>query len=73
MIKKLKNNLAKKIINKRIDKLLLLMKEEKDVVDSSFREWDKVNLYLFKTKSTMKALRRLNDKLKNINRDNSNH
>ena len=49
------------------------MKEEKDVVDSSFREWDKVNLYLFKTKSTMKALRRLNDKLKNINHDNSNY
>jgi hypothetical protein len=58
--------LKKYLINKRMDKLLLLMKEEKDIVDGSFGDWDKVNLYLFKAKSTMKALRRLNNKLKDL-------
>ena len=53
-------------INKRMDKLLLLMKSEKDIVDSSFGDWDKVNLYLFKAKSTMKVLRRINNILKKI-------
>ena len=47
-----------------MDKLMELMKSEKDIVDSSFGDWDKVNLYLFKAKSTMKALRRFNNKLK---------
>lgn len=47
-----------------MDKLMELMKSEKDIVDSSFGDWDKVKLYLFKAKSTMKALRRFNNKLK---------
>jgi hypothetical protein len=50
-------------ISKRMDKLLLVMKSEKGVVDASFGDWDKVSLYLFKAKSTMKALRVMNKKL----------
>ena len=53
-------------INKRMDKLMRLMKSEKDIVDSSFGDWNKVNLYLFRAKSTMKALRRINNILKHI-------
>ena len=53
-------------LNKRMDKLMELMAYEKNVVDSSFGDWDKVNLYLFKAKSTMKALRRVNNILKHI-------
>jgi hypothetical protein len=45
-------------INKRIDELLLVMKSEKDLVDSNFGNWDLVDSYLFKSKSTMKALRK---------------
>lgn len=53
-------------INKRMDKLMKLMKSEKDTVDTSFGDWDKVNLHLFKAKSTMKALRRMNNMLKGL-------
>lgn len=45
-------------INKRIDELLLIMKSEKDLVDSNFGNWGLVESYLFKSKSTMKALRK---------------
>lgn len=45
-------------INKRIDELIVLMKSEKDLVDSNFGNWDLVDSYLFKSKSTMKALRK---------------
>lgn len=66
VIKLIANKVKRYKINKRMDELLILMKSEKDVVDSSFGDWDKVNLYLFKSKSTMKALRRLNNKLKDL-------
>lgn len=45
-------------VNKRIDELLTLMKSEKDLVDSNFGNWDLVDSYLFKSKSTMKVLRK---------------
>jgi len=48
-----------------MDELLILMKSEKDVVDNSFHDWDKVNLYLFKANSTIKTLIRINNVLKN--------
>lgn len=50
-------------ISKRMDKLVKMMISEKKIVDSSFGDWDKVNKYLFKAKSTMKALRVMNKKL----------
>jgi len=65
VIKLITNKVKRYKINKRMDELLILMKSEKDVVDNSFHDWDKVNLYLFKAKSTMKALRRINNVLKN--------
>lgn len=58
--------LKKYLINKRINRLLILMKEEKAVVDSSFGDWGEVNLYLDKAKSTMRALRKMNNKLKDL-------
>ena len=51
-------------INKRIDELILLMKSEKDMVDMNFGSWDLVELYLFRSKSTMKALRKYINYLK---------
>lgn len=54
-------------VNKRIDELLLLMKSEKEIVDNSFGDWDKVELYLFRSKSTMKVLRKYLNFLKNNN------
>ena len=51
-------------INKRIGELLLLMKSEKDIVDYNYgKDWDKVNLYLFKSKSTIKCLKKYISKL----------
>tara|TARA_B100001175_G_C19436854_1_gene604049 strand:- start:1026 stop:1199 length:174 start_codon:yes stop_codon:yes gene_type:complete len=51
-------------INKRVDELLLLMKSEKDIVDFNYgKDWDKVNLYLFKSKSTIKCLKKYITKL----------
>ncbi len=51
-------------INKRVDELLLLMKSEKDIVDFNYgKDWDKVNLYLFKSKSTIKCLKKYLTKL----------
>tara|TARA_B100001059_G_C17554983_1_gene437183 strand:+ start:424 stop:597 length:174 start_codon:yes stop_codon:yes gene_type:complete len=51
-------------INKRVDELLLLMKSEKDIVDFNYgKDWDKVNLYLFKSKSTIKCLKKYINKL----------
>ena len=55
----------KDYINERIDELLLLMKSEKEIVDNSFGDWDKVESYLFKSKSTMKVLRKYINFLKN--------
>jgi hypothetical protein len=51
-------------INKRIEELILLMKSEKDMVDMNFGSWDLVELYLFRSKSTMKALRKYINYLK---------
>ena len=64
-VRLIRNKIIRDKINKRMDRLLSLMKEEKDIVDSSFGDWDKVNLYLFKAKSTMRALRKINNVLKN--------
>ena len=51
-------------INKRIGELLLLMKSEKDIVDYNYgKDWNKVNLYLFKSKSTIKCLKKYISKL----------
>ncbi len=50
-----------------MDRLMEIMISEKKVVDSNFGDWDKVALYLFKAKSTMKALRRLNKIIIEIN------
>lgn len=51
-------------INKRIDELLLLMKSEKDIVDYNYgKDWDKVSLYLLKSKSTIKCLKKYISKL----------
>ena len=51
-------------INKRIDELLLLMKSEKDIVDYNYgKDWDKVSLYLSKSKSTIKCLKKYISKL----------
>ena len=66
MFRKIKKLYIERKINERMDKLMELMAYEKNVVDSSFGDWDKVNLYLFKAKSTMKALRRVNNILKHI-------
>ena len=46
-------------INKRIGELLLLMKSEKDIVDYNYgKDWGKVSLYLLKSKSTIKCLKK---------------
>ena len=51
-------------INKKVDELLLLMKSEKDVVDYNYgKDWNKVSLYLFKSKSTIKCLKKYLTKL----------
>jgi len=51
-------------INKRIGELLLLMKSEKDIVDYNYgKDWNKVSLYLFKSKSTIKCLKKYLTKL----------
>lgn len=51
-------------INKRIGELLLLMKSEKDIVDYNYgKDWGKVSLYLFKSKSTIKCLKKYISKL----------
>jgi hypothetical protein len=66
MFKIIKKLIIKKRINRRINKLIKLMKSEKNVVDNSFGDWNKTELYLFKAKCTMKALRRFNIKLSNL-------
>jgi hypothetical protein len=51
-------------INKKVDELILLMKSEKDVVDYNYgKDWNKVSLYLFKSKSTIKCLKKYLTKL----------
>jgi hypothetical protein len=56
---------AKKLINKKMDELLLLMKSEKDMVNSNIGvNWEAVNHYGFRAATTMRALRRLNKMLK---------
>lgn len=55
-------------INKRIDELLLIMRLEKEMVNNNFGDWKKVELYLFKAKSTMRALRKYTNVLKNYNK-----
>ena len=55
-------------INKRIDELLLIMRSEKEMVNNNFGDWKKVELYLFKAKSTMRALRKYTNVLKNYNK-----
>ena len=56
--------LNKKMINKRIVELLSLMKSEKDIVDYNYgKDWDKVSLYLSKSKSTIKCLKKYISKL----------
>jgi hypothetical protein len=54
-------------INKRMDVLIDIMKQEKTFVDINIGNWEKVDLYLTKSKCTMKALRKLNNKLKTYN------
>lgn len=66
MFKIIKKLIIKKRINYRINKLIKLMKIEKTIVDNSFGDWNTVELYLFKAKCTMKALRRFNIKLNNL-------
>jgi len=40
------------------------MKSEKDIVDSNYgKDWNKVSLYLFKSKSTIKCLKKYISKL----------
>ena len=65
VVKLIRNKIKRDKINKRIDTLLSLMKKEKSTVDTSFGDWEKVNIYLFKAKSTMRALRKMNNVLKN--------
>lgn len=55
-------------INKRIDELLLTMRSEKEMVNNNFGDWEKVELYLFKAKSTMRALRKYINVLKKYNK-----
>ena len=51
-------------INKKVDEFILLMKSEKDVVDYNYgKDWNKVSLYLFKSKSTIKCLKKYLTKL----------
>ena len=66
VIRYIKHKIIRDKINKRMDRLLSLMKKEKNIVDTSFGDWDKVNLYLFKAKSTMRVLRKMNKIIKNL-------
>lgn len=48
-----------KYLDKRINELILLMKSEKDIVDDNYsKDWEKVEEFLFKSKSTIKCLRK---------------
>jgi hypothetical protein len=44
------------------------MRSEKEMVNNNFGDWKKVELYLFKAKSTMRALRKYTNVLKNYNK-----
>ena len=53
-------------INKRMDELILIMIEEKTAVNNNISiDWSMVKLYGHKASSTMKALRKYNNYLKN--------
>lgn len=58
---------VKNKINKRMDRLSEILKLEKGMVDMYVaKDWDMMDSYMKKATSTMRALRKMNKILKNL-------